>query len=120
MAINPAISPATNPADSMSAEYKGQDLARSISATRVAGARGRLACELRLIALDLLGLYESDELPGECANWVRITVDAAVELTCDPTLSSVVTHLRSELETAPADVTGRIDEARRRHEAGFA
>lgn len=120
MAISRAMSPPTNPTNSGGAQCTGGRLARSISATRVAAAHGRLAEELRLIALDLLGLYDSDELPAECAAWVRITVDAAVDLTSDHTVSSVVTQLRAALATAPADVTRHIGDASRRHEAGYA
>ncbi len=82
-------------------------------------ARSRLDSELRAIALDLLGLFQADELPGESAAWVRTTIEAAVSEVSDPTVSVLALRLRSALKGAPADVASRIDAARLRHEAGY-
>jgi hypothetical protein len=70
--------------------------------------------------LDLLGLYEAEELPRECAAWVHTTIETAVSSLCHPAVSALTRHLRSELAVAPPDIARRIDEAKRRHEAGFA
>ena len=106
--------------DAAFTERTGHGPADSITASRVVGARTRLAHDLRWIALDLLGLYDPEELPGECAAWVRATAEAAVSRICDPAVSDLVQFLRAELATAPAPIARRIDETRRRHEAGFA
>lgn len=91
-----------------------------ITRARQAEARNHLAAELRAIALDLLGLYEAEEMPRECATWVRTTVEAVVAEVCEPALASLTRSLTSELRQAPAEVARRIDRTRLRHEAGFA
>jgi hypothetical protein len=73
-----------------------------------------------MIALDLLGLYEAEEMSGECARWVRTTIESAVAEICDPAISTLTHRLAAELRVAPSDVARRIDLTRRRHEAGFA
>ena len=93
---------------------------RAITRSRQVEARSRLAFELRAIALDLLGLYEAEELPRECAAWLRTTIETAVSSISGPTVSALTSHLRSELAVAPVEVARRIDQAKRRHEAGFA
>jgi hypothetical protein len=95
-------------------------LPRAIPHTRQMDARSRLRSELRGIALDLVGLYQVEEMPRECATWVRTTIEAAVAEVCDPTVAALTRRLSAELLVAPADVARRIDMARRRHEAGFA
>jgi hypothetical protein len=95
-------------------------LPRGIASARQLEARHRLASELRMIALDLLGLYEAEEMSGECARWVRTTIESAVAEICDPAISTLTHRLAAELRVAPSDVARRIDLTRRRHEAGFA
>ncbi len=56
-------------------------LARSVTRT---GARRRLLGELRSIAVDLLGTFESEELPAACAAWVDMATETAVTTICDP------------------------------------
>ena len=91
-----------------------------ITTSRQLEARTRLDDELRAIALDLLGLYRADDLPGECAAWVRTAIEAAVSEVSDPTVSVLALRLTSALGAAPTDVARRIDAARLRHEAGYA
>jgi hypothetical protein len=91
-----------------------------ISTARQIEARNRLDAELRAIALDLLGLFPADELPRECAAWVRATIEAAVAQVSDPTVAVLALRLRSALGDAPADVARRVEAARLRHEAGYA
>lgn len=91
----------------------------AITTSRQLEARSRLDAELRAIALDLIGLFQADELPGEYAAWVRTTIEAAVSEVSDPTVSVLALRLRSALKDAPADVASRIDAARLRHEAGY-
>jgi hypothetical protein len=95
-------------------------LSRTITASRQIEARSRLDAELRAIALDLLDLFQADELPGECAAWVRTTIEAAVSEVSEPAVAVLALRLRSALGDAPADVASRIDAARVRHEAGYA
>ena len=95
-------------------------LPRMITTSRQLEARSRLDSELRAIALDMLGLYEGEELPPECAAWVRTTIEVAVSEVSDPAVSMIALRLRSALGLAPADVARLIDAARLRHEIGFA
>lgn len=92
-------------------------VARHVS--RVA-AFARLEDELRSIAVDLLGPSESDELPAACADWVAATTEAAVSDICETALNRLVQALDSLLVGVPPDVASRLDEARVRHDAGFA
>jgi hypothetical protein len=104
--------------DELGARASGA-LPRLISTLRQVEARRQLDSELRAIALDLLGLYEAEELPRECALWVRTTVEAAVSEVSEPAVSVLALRLRSALRAAPTDVARRIDAARLRHEAGL-
>ncbi len=92
----------------------------TITTSRQIEARSRLDAELRAIALDLLGLFQGDELPGECAAWVRTTIEAAVSEVSEPAVSVLALRLTSALGDAPRYVSSRIDAARLRHEAGYA
>ena len=92
-------------------------IARQIS--RV-DAWARLEDELRSIAVDLLGPNESDELPAACAEWVAATTQAAVSGVCEAALDGLIQALDSLLIGAPPDVARRLDDARIRHDAGFA
>ena len=92
-------------------------VARHVS--RVA-AWARLEDELRSIAVDLLGPNELDELPAACADWVAATTEAAVSDVCEAALNRLVQALDSLLVGVPPDVASRLDEARVRHDAGFA
>ena len=83
-------------------------------------AWARLEDELRSIAVDLLGPNESEELPEACADWVAATTEAVVSRVCDTALDALVQSLDSLLIDAPPDVARRLDEARVRHDAGFA
>jgi len=91
-----------------------------ITSSRQVEARSRLDSELQAIALDLLGLYDVEELPRECTTWVRTAIKEAVSEISDPAVSELALRLRSALRGAPADVARRIDAARLRHEVGFA
>ena len=91
-----------------------------ITTSRQLEARNRLDAELRAIALDLLGLFQADELPGDCAVWVRTTIEAAVSEVSEPAVSVLALRLRSALGDAPPEVASRIGVARLRHEAGYA
>ena len=92
-------------------------IAREVS--RVA-AWARLEDELRSIAVDLLGPNGSDELPAPCADWVAATTRAAVADVCEAALNRLIEALDSLLIDVPPDVARRLDEARVRHDAGFA
>jgi len=92
-------------------------IARHVS--RVA-AWARLEAELRSIATDLLGPNESDEFPEACADWVAATTEAAASRVCGSALDALVQLLDSMLVDVPPDVARRLDEARIRHNAGFA
>ena len=83
-------------------------------------AWARLEDELRSIAVDLLGPNGSDELPSPCADWVAATTQAAVADVCDAALDGLIEALDSLLIDVPPDVARRLDEARVRHDAGFA
>ena len=91
-------------------------LARSVART---GARRSLEAELRSIALDLLGPFESEELPTACAAWVDMATKTAVTTVCDRSLSALIAALESLLIGAPPDIALRLDEARARHDAGI-
>lgn len=84
------------------------------------GAWARLQDELRSIATDLLGPNESDEFPEACAEWVAATTEAAASRVCDSALDALVQSLDSLLIDVPPDVARRLDEARVRHDSGFA
>ena len=107
---------------SRSAMHEGPEhtVPGAISLAREQEARSRLGAELRAIALDLIGLYDSEELPAHCAAWVRTTIEAAVAGIHDPAVAAIAGHLRAQLAVAPPDIARLIDQARRRHEAGFA
>ena len=83
-------------------------------------AWGRLEDEMRSIAVDLLGANGSDEFPAPCADWVAATTQAAVAGVCDAALDGLIEALDSLLIDVPPDVARRLDEARVRHDAGFA
>jgi hypothetical protein len=91
-------------------------LARSLVRT---GARGRLQSELRAIAVDLLGRCQPGELPGDCAEWLATTVEAAVSGVCDSSLAALTEALDSQLGAAPPDLARRLREAEVRHDAGY-
>ena len=91
-------------------------IARHVS--RVA-AWSRLEDELRSIAVDLLGLNETDELPEEDAEWVAVTTQNAISGICDTALDGLVRALDSLLVDVPPDVARRLGEARIRHDAGY-
>ena len=118
-----SVAPQTSVNSSQPVARPGPEVVASfgpISLSRQHEASARLEAELRSIALDLLGLYDSEELPPECDAWVRSTVEAAVAGICDPAVAGVAGHLRKELAAAPADIVRRIGQAKRRHEVGFA
>jgi hypothetical protein len=83
------------------------------------GARARLRREVRSIAWDLLGPWQTDELSAECSAWVERSIDAAVSSVCDSALSALAEELDAALETAPPDVARSLAHAKTRHEAGF-
>jgi hypothetical protein len=83
------------------------------------GAKSRLTGELRSIAVDLLGPYESDELPTECAAWVDATIEAAVSAVCQRSLTALIRTLDALLAIAPPEVARQLDEIRVRHDAGL-
>lgn len=91
-------------------------LARRV--TRV-GAWSRLECALRSIATDLLGPFDSEELPADLAVWVETATETAVPAVCDASLRALIAALDSLLAGAPPDVTRRLDETGARHDAGI-
>jgi hypothetical protein len=91
-------------------------LARSLART---GARSRLETELRGIAVDLLGRCQRGELPGDCAEWLATTVEAAVSRVCDSSLALLAETLDSRLDAAPPRIARRLEEAEVRHDAGY-
>jgi hypothetical protein len=101
-------------------ESRARTLPHAIALTKQVEARKPLASELRALALDMLGLYQPEDVPAECAAWVRTTVEAAVSDVCDPAIAALTRRLNAELRLAPSDVARRIDDARLRREAGFA
>jgi hypothetical protein len=68
----------------------------------------------------LLGPNESDEFPAPCADWVAATTEVAASRVCDSALDVLVQSLDSLLIEVPPAVARRLDEARVRHDAGFA
>lgn len=82
-------------------------------------AHARLEGELRAIASDLLGDLDGQPLPAEVADWVASATDSAVTAVRDVALTTLVEHLDGLLAGAPADVTRRLDEARKRRDAGL-
>lgn len=82
-------------------------------------ARSRLECELRAIAVDLLGPFESDELPAELAAWVGTATKTAVATVCDTSLSALTDALESQLAKASIDVVRGLNDAGIRHDAGI-
>jgi hypothetical protein len=105
----PRISPAGG-------EPQTPALAKSM--TRV-GAQSRLTSELRSIAVDLLGPYESDELPADSARWMDATIESVVSAVCNGTLAALVSALEARLAGAPLEVARQLDELRVRHDAGL-
>jgi hypothetical protein len=91
-------------------------LARSLART---AARNRLETELRAIAVDLLGRCQPGELPGDCAEWLATTVDAAVSGVCESSLAALAETLDSRLDAAPPEFARRLREAEVRHDAGY-
>ncbi len=90
-----------------------------ITTLRHREARQRLAAELRSLALDLLGLNATDELPADCAALVRGSIERAVSRIAEPALTTLVHQLHADLDSLPQGMAHRIDETRRRHEAGL-
>ena len=103
----------------MSIETPDQVGSGLISIARQREASRRLAAELRALALDMLGLYDSEELSPEGAAWLRSTIEEAVARICDPAVSTIARQLSSQLPAAPPGTAHRIDQARHRHDAGF-
>lgn len=91
-------------------------------APRVSRVRAwaRLEDALRSIATDLLGPNESDEFPEACADWVTATTRAAASRVCDSALEALVESLDALLVDVPPEIARRLDEARVRHDIGFA
>jgi hypothetical protein len=108
--------PVIRPALSRTPAEPSPWLARSLART---GARSRLEAELRAIAVDLLGRCQPGELPGDCAEWLATTVEAAVTRVCDSSLGALAETLDSRLGAAPPRVARHIDEAEVRHDAGY-
>jgi hypothetical protein len=90
-----------------------------VPAARQHEAVDRLASELRAIALDLLGLYDADELPPDNAAWVRTTIESAIAGICGPAISELARHLHARLAVAPVETLRKIEQAAFRHEAGY-
>jgi hypothetical protein len=86
---------------------------------RRVGADYRLEGELRLIAIDLLGVARADELPLAMASWVQTATGAAVAAVRDATLAALVEAIDAQLASAPADVVRRLGDAASRHDAGI-
>jgi hypothetical protein len=74
---------------------------------------------MRAIAVDLLGRCQPGELPGDCAEWLATTVEAAVSGVCESSLTALTEALDSQLEAAPPDFARRLREAEVRHDAGY-
>jgi hypothetical protein len=83
------------------------------------GASVRLEDELESIAMDLLGLNDSDGLSPDSADWVAAAARPAVSGVRDAALDGLVQALDSLLADAPPDVARRLDEARTRRDAGY-
>ncbi len=83
------------------------------------GARSRLMTELRSIAYDVLGPYESDELPPDTARWIEAATASAVRAACDTSLPVLAAALDQELAEAPPSVLQHMHRAADRHRAGF-
>jgi hypothetical protein len=83
------------------------------------GAPGRLETELRSIALDLLGMNESRDLPAVGRDWVARATEQAVSTVRDAALDALVTRLDSLLAGAPPQVARDLDRAKARMEAGY-
>ena len=83
-------------------------------------APSRIERELRAIALDLLGPQDDDELPADCAAWVKSTTEAAASAAGDASLRSLVAVLDSLLAGVTPEIARRLEDARVRHDAGYA
>jgi hypothetical protein len=114
--------PRTTPLSPLSLRAGQPERPPSRVASRVSrvAAWARLEDELRSIAIDLLGPNESDEFHGACADWVAAASEAAASTVCDSALDALVQCLDSLLIDVPPDVARRLDQARVRHDAGFA
>ena len=114
--------PRTTPLSQLSVRAGRPDRPSSGIASRLSrvAAWARLEDELRSIAVDLLGPNESDEFPQACVDWVAATTEVAASRVCDSALDALVQSLDSLLLAVPPDVARRLDEARARHDAGFA
>jgi hypothetical protein len=113
---------ALDSASCLPTEQDPQHADRLVSVGRITsvGARGRLAGELRSIAVDLLGPNEADEFSAACTEWVATSTGAAVSKVCDAALDTLLQELDSLLADVPPDVVRQLRRARLRHEAGFA
>jgi hypothetical protein len=95
-------------------------MARTVAARAMrVGARRRLETELRAIAVDLLGPFESDELPPGLATWVDVTAERAVSAVCDESLAALIEALESRIMSAPPAFVESLDAVAARHDAGI-
>jgi hypothetical protein len=108
--------PGIRPALGQTQRHPSRWLARSLART---AARNRLETELRAIAVDLLGRCQPGELPGDCAEWLATTVEAAVSGVCESSLAALAETLDSRLDAAPPGFAQRLLEAEVRHDAGY-
>lgn len=83
------------------------------------GAWSRLEFELRSIATDLLGPFDSEDLPPDLTAWVETATETAVPAVCDTSLRALIAALDSLLAGAPSEVTRRLEETGARHDAGI-
>jgi hypothetical protein len=95
-------------------------MARTVAARAMrVGAKSRLETELRAIAVDLLGPFQSDELPPGLAAWVDTTTERAVATVCDESLAALIQALESRVMSAPPAFVESLDDVAARHDAGI-
>jgi hypothetical protein len=86
--------------------------------TRV-GARGRLECEIRAIARDLIGTEALRQCGAEAPEFVDRRAEAAVAVARDAALASLRDEIERLLLGLAPDVVRRLDQARSRADAGI-
>jgi hypothetical protein len=74
---------------------------------------------MRVIAGDLLGRCQPEELPADCSDWLAAAIEAAVAHVCDASLAALAEALDARLAAAPLEYAQRLREAEERHDAGF-
>ncbi len=114
------VHPLQPPSAAVLEQSRAERMARTVAARALrVGARRRLETELRAIAVDLLGPFESDELPPGLATWVEATAERAVATVCDESLAALIAALESRVMSAPRAFVESLEDVAARHDAGI-